>query len=142
VTKVATVLIALKIIVCCALLVSVVLSWFATEAPNPATADVANEERCRSLMRALDVVGYQRHRLDVMQAKDDVPLCGRPDAEGCAYTVEVEVGLHQTGRADLRDQVRKAAFDLLGCEDEVRFAVEHGLEAYRDTRVLVAKANY
>jgi hypothetical protein len=139
--KLATILIALKLVIVCAVLASFASSWFATEAPNPATAD-ASEERCRILIRALDVVGYQRHRLDLMQVKDDVPVCGRPDAEGCDYAVEVEVELLLAHRADLRDQVRKTAFDLLDCDDEVRFAVKHGLEAYRDARVLVAKANY
>jgi hypothetical protein len=43
-------------------------------------------------------------------------------------------------RADLREQVRRTY--VLDCDDEVRFAVKHGLGAYRDARVLVAKANY
>jgi hypothetical protein len=140
VMKLATVLIALKLLILCAVLTSFALSWFATESPNPATAE-ASEERCRILVRALDVVGYSRHRLDLTQAKDDVPACARPDAEGCAYAVEVEMELLQAGRTDLREQVRKTAFDLLDCEDEVRFAIKHGLEAYRDARVLVAKGN-
>lgn len=140
VMKLATVLIALKLLIVCAVLASFARSWFATEAPNPATAD-ASEERCRVLMRALDVVGYQRHRLDLVDEKDGVPTCARPDAEGCDYAVEVEVELLQADRADLREQMHKA-FGPLDCGDELRFAVKYGLEAYRDARVLVAKANY
>jgi len=134
--KLATVLIALKLLILCAVLTSFALSWFAAEAPIPVAAD-ASEERCRILMRALDVVGYQRHRLDLTREKDGVPLCMRPDAEGCDYAVEVEVELLQADRADLRDELRKS-FDLLNCDNEVRFAVKHGLEAYRDARVLVS----
>jgi hypothetical protein len=138
--KVATVLIALKIVIVCAVLASVVLSWFETEAPH-AMAD-ADAERCRILMRALDVVGFERHRLDLVGEKDGMPVCARPDAEGCAYATEVEYELLQASRADLQVQVRKVAFDLLDCDEDVRFALKHGLEAYRDARVLVAKANF
>jgi hypothetical protein len=141
VMKLATILFVLKILVCCALLTSAALSWFATEAPNAAIAD-ADAERCRVLMRALDVVGFERHRLDLVGEKDGMRVCARPDAEGCSYAVEVEMELLQAGRVDLREQVRKTAFDLLDCDDEVRFAIKHGLEAYRDARVLVARANY
>jgi hypothetical protein len=51
--------------------------------------------------------------------------------------VEVEVELLLADRADLRDELRKA-FDLLNCDNEVRFAVKYGLETYRDARVLVS----
>jgi hypothetical protein len=79
--KLATMLIALKLLIVCAVLASFALSWFATESPNPATAD-ASEERCRILMRALDVVAYQRHRPDLVGEKDGMPVCARPDTEG------------------------------------------------------------
>jgi hypothetical protein len=36
------------------------------------------------------------------------------------------------------EQVRKT-WDYFDCDPELRFAVKHGLEAYRDARVLVAK---
>jgi len=92
------------------------------------------------LARALDVVGYQRHRPDLAQAKDGIPICVRPDLEGCTYMVEVGFELLQADRQDLAAQVSKA-FDVLDCGDELRFSLKHGLEAYRDARVLIAKAN-
>jgi hypothetical protein len=79
-------------------------------------------------MRALDVVAYQRHRLDLAQGKEDAPPCERPGVEGCPYLVEVGVELLKAERADLAAQIAKA-FDLLGCDGALRFAVEHGLEA-------------
>jgi hypothetical protein len=136
--KLASVLITLKIIVGFVLMVGVVLSWFGprdVEALDPIVVD-ENSERCRTLARALDVVGYSRHRLDLAQAKAGMPTCTRPDAEGCPYLVEVAFELQQADRGDLADQVRRtwAYFD---CDPELRFAVKHGLEAYRDARVLV-----
>jgi hypothetical protein len=137
--KVASVLITLKIIVGFALLVSVVVSWFQPreEALPPILVD-ENAERCRTLARALDVVGYQRYRPDLAQSKDGLPTCVRPDLEGCPYLVEVGFELMQANRQDLAAQVSKA-FDVLDCANELRFAVKHGLEAYRDARILVAK---
>jgi len=43
-------------------------------------------------------------------------------------------------RQQRKPNVRKA-FDLLDCDDGVRFAIKHGLEAYRDARILIAKAH-
>ena len=54
--------------------------------------------------------------------------------------VEVGFELMQADRQDLAAQVSKT-FDVLNCDDELRFAVKHGLEAYRDARALMAKAN-
>src|SRR5262245_37934062 len=140
--KVASVLITLKIIIGFVLLVSVVLSWFGprdVEALDPIRVD-ENAEHCRILARALDVVGHQRHRLDLTQAKDGMPTCVRPDLEGCPYMVEVGFELLQADRQDLAAQVSKA-FDVLDCGDELRFAVKHGIDAYRDAHALMAKAN-
>jgi hypothetical protein len=139
--KVASVLITLKIIIGFVLLVSVVFSWFGPrdEPLTPILVD-ENAERCRILARALDVVVYQRHRPDLAQAKDVLSTCVRPDLEGCPYMVEVGFELVQADRQDLAAQVSKA-FDVLDCADELRFAMKHGLEAYRDARVLIAKAN-
>ena len=79
--KLATILIAMKLLILCAVLTIVTMSWFATEGPNPATAD-ASEQRCQILMRALDVVCFQRHRVDLTREKDGVSLCVRPYEEG------------------------------------------------------------
>jgi len=43
-------------------------------------------------------------------------------------------------RQQRKPNVRKA-FDHLDCDDGVRFAIKHGLEAYRDARILIAKAH-
>jgi hypothetical protein len=87
--KLASVLITLKIIVGFALLIGIVFSWFAPEpASSPATTE-ADAERCRILARALDVVAYQRHRPELAEAKDGMPICVRPDLEGSPYMVEV-----------------------------------------------------
>ena len=43
-----------------------------------ATPAEQRAERCQVLMRALDVVAYQRHRLDLAQGKEDAPPCERP----------------------------------------------------------------
>src|SRR5262245_29499605 len=130
--KLASILIALKIIVGCALLASIMLSW---SNPRDEALDLVrideNAERCRILTRALDVVRYQRHRLDLAEAKDGMPTCVRPDLEGCPYMVEVGFELMQADRQDLAAQVSKA-FDVLDCGDELRFAIKYGVEAYRD----------
>jgi hypothetical protein len=138
--KVASVLITLKIILGFALMVGVVLSWFGSrdvEAVDPIVVD-ENAEQCRTLARALDVVGYSRHRLDLIQAKAGMPTCARPDAEGCRYLVEVAFELQQADRRDLAEQVRKT-WDYVDCDPELRFAVKYGLEAYRDARILMAQ---
>lgn len=95
-------------------------------------------EQCRVLTRALDVVGYQSQRPDLMQDKDSVPPCRRPEVEGCAYTVEVEFELLRAERLDLAAQIYKA-LDLADCDTELRFALKHGLPAYRDLRAIVDK---
>jgi hypothetical protein len=60
--------------------------------------------------------------------------------EGCAYLVEVGFELMQADRQDLAAQVSKA-FDVLDCSEELRFALKHCLEAYRDALALISKAN-
>jgi hypothetical protein len=79
-----------------------------------ATPAEQRAERCQVLMPALDVVAYQRHRLDLAQEKEDAPPCERPRVEGCPYLVEVGVELLKAERADLAAQIAEA-FDLLGC---------------------------
>jgi len=138
--KVMNVLFALKFFLGCIIVLATIAGWLLgsrEEAETPVLVD-ETAERCRTLARALDVVGYQRHRPDLAQAKDGMPTCSLPDAEGCPYLVEVAFELQQADRGDLTEQVRKE-WDYLGCDNELRFAVKHGLEAYRDARVLVAK---
>jgi hypothetical protein len=80
--KLASILITLKIILGFVVMVGVVLSWLGprNEALDPILLD-ESAERCRILARALDVVGYQRHRPDLVEAKDGLPICARPDLE-------------------------------------------------------------
>jgi hypothetical protein len=140
--KVMNVLFALKFFLGCIVVLATIAGWLLgsrEEAETPVLVDETSEQ-CRTLARALDVVGYQRHRPDLAQAKDGIPTCSRPDTEGCSYLVEVGFELRQADRRDLAEQVRKtwAYFD---CDPELRFAVKHGLDAYRDARVLIAKGN-
>jgi hypothetical protein len=140
--KVMNVLFALKFFLGCIVMLATIAAWLLgsrEEAESPVLVD-ENSERCQILARALDVVGYQRHRPDLAEAKDGMPICVRPDLEGCPYLVEVGFELTQADRQDLAAQVSKS-FGVLDCGDELRFAMKHGLEAYRDARVLIAKAN-
>jgi hypothetical protein len=139
--KVMNVLFALKFFLGCIVVLATIAGWLLgsrEEAESPVLVDETSEQ-CRTLARALDVVGYQRHRPDLAQVKDGMPTCARPDLEGCAYLVEVGFELLQADRQDLAAQVSKS-FDVLDCSEELRFAVKYGLETYRDARVLVAKA--
>jgi hypothetical protein len=139
--KVMNVLFALKFFLGCIVVLATIAGWLLgsrEEAETPVLVDETSEQ-CRTLTRALDVVSYQRHRPDLAEAKDGMPTCVRPDLEGCPYLVEVAFELMQADRQDLAAQVSKA-FDVLECDDEFRFSLKHGLDAYRDARVLVAKA--
>lgn len=104
----------------------------------PAHAEDA-PDRCKILARALDVVGHERQRLDLMGPKDGSAPCQRPDAEGCRYVTEVRHELATAGRLDLSEEVGKA-FLPGDCDEDLAFATKHGLPAYRDHKAIVDKA--
>jgi hypothetical protein len=106
-----------------------------TAAKERAAAEAAEIERrnCRILTRALDVVGYQRHRPELLDVKDGDTPCQRA-AYDCPYTVDVVLELLAADRADLAAEVEGAYVTQLDCVEDLRFAKAHGRAAFADYR--------
>jgi hypothetical protein len=84
-----------------------------------AAAEAVEKERrnCRILTRALDVVGYQRRRPELLQVKDGDAPCQRA-AYDCPYTVDVVLELLAADRGDLAVEVEGAYVTQFECIEE------------------------
>ena len=93
-------------------------------------------EQCVTVDAALPAI-IERQRIDLVERKNGRDPCTRFRLEGCDYKVEILYELSKAGRSDLESRVAKIGVD---CADELKFALKHGLEAFRDHRGLLESA--
>lgn len=94
-------------------------------------AQARRDEQCKVVKEA-ELGVFLRGRIDLIQAD----ACDRI-RRSCDYKVEFLFELSKSDKAYLGDSIAKIGIE---CGDELKFALKHGLEAFRDHRELLETA--